>query len=140
MASQKVMQANGTILVSRFVKIDTTDNNALLQCGAGEAAFGIAQTGGRTAPIPSVTADPVQAAIAGENIGIHTDGDFALLAIGTGGCTAGAYLKSDSTGRGVALSATAGTRENYGAIALETAAVGELAKVQVKVGTITHPA
>lgn len=134
------MYANGTILVSRFVKIDTTRNNAVLACGSAGVVFGVAQEGGRVAPIPSVTSDPVQAAIAGENVGVYVDGDECLLAIGSGGITAGAYIRSDTNGAGVALAGTAATVESYGAIALETASSGELCKVQVKIGKITNPA
>ena len=137
MSQPRTMRANGTINVSRFVKIDTTDNNSVLECGANEKAFGIAQAGGREAPIPSVTADPVEAANDGDNVQVHTLGAECLLVIGAGGCTAGDYLKSDASGGGVAIASTQGLLENVGAIALETASAAELALVQVHIFTNT---
>lgn len=135
-AQPLMMRANGTIRVSRFVKIDTADNNSVLECGTNGKAFGISQHGGRTAPIPEVTTDPVQAAIAGENLQVFTAGQCCLLFLGTGGCVAGDYLKSDSTGGGVKSAVGGfGVNQRVGAIALETASAGELAMVQVHVFT-----
>jgi hypothetical protein len=138
--SAKAMYANGTIRVSRFVKVDTTRNNAVVEGTANAAIRGISQEGGRVAPIPSVTTDPVQAAIAGENINVYTSGEDCLLRIGSGGCTAGDYLESDADGDGVTVAATAASVRNVGAQALETAVEGELCKVEVLIFTKTNPA
>lgn len=133
--SSKAMYANGTILVSRFVKIDTTRNNAVLACALAGVAYGIAQEGGRVAPIPSVTTSPVEAAQAGENVKVYVEGDECLLAIGSGGVTAGGYIRSDANGAGIALAGTG--QESYGAVALESAASGELCRVRVTIGKIS---
>jgi hypothetical protein len=127
------MMARGTISVSSFVKIDTSNNNSVLEAGANAKCFGISQTGGANAPIPSVADDPVTAASDGQTLQVHAVGACTNLLIGTGGCTAGDYLKSDAAGSGVTVDGTEGLNENVGAIALETASAGELAQVQVHI-------
>lgn len=125
-------RANGTIRVSRFVKIDAADNFSIKECDANERVFGISQAGSRVAPIPEVTTDPPEAAQSGESCMVHLpgeDGSTPLLRIGSGGCTAGGYLKADADGNGVAIDETAGNKEEVGAIALETRLEGEYAKV-----------
>lgn len=138
--SAKAMYANGTIRVSRFVKVDTSRNNAVVEGTANAAVMGISQEGGRVSPIPSVTTDPVQAAIAGENVSVYTVGDICKLRIGSGGATAGDYLESDADGDGVTAAATAETVRQIGAKALESASEGELCTVQVLIFTQTNPA
>ncbi|MCH9838489.1 hypothetical protein K0U83_22700 [bacterium] len=140
MADAKAFRATGTILTSSFVKIDVAANNSVDQAGAGEKVFGIAQVGGRTAPIPSVTADPPEAAQAGEDLQVFLDTHYTILRIGSGGCTAGDSLVSDAAGAGVTATEGAGTSENVGAIALQTAAEGELCPVQVHIEALTTPA
>lgn len=135
-------RANGTIRVSRFVKIDPADNNSIKEADANERIFGISHEGARVAPIPEVTTDPGEAAQAGESCRVYypgdgVDGRTCLLLIGSGGCTAGDYLKSDADGKGVALAETAGSKEEVGAIALETCAEGEYAKVLPWRATVT---
>jgi len=139
MADAKAFRATGSITVSSFVKIDTTANNSVAQCGAGDPVFGVSQVGGRTAPIPSETADPPLAAAAGEDLQVFLNTHYTILRIGAGGCTAGDHLKSDAAGDGIAVSAGAGTSENVGAIALQTASAGELCPVQVHIETLTTP-
>ncbi len=126
----KPYQASGTLLVSRFAKISGT--NTIAQAGSGEIPCGITQVGGRTAPIPSVTADPVQAALTGEFCDVFGPGEDCLLIIGAGGCTAGNLLKPGTNGVGVAL-ANSG-KEYYGAQALETRSEGEACRVRVLQG------
>lgn len=133
----KAFRANGTIRVARFVKIDPADNNSVLECDANERTIGISQIGGRTAPIPSVTTDPPEAAQSGEDVMVHLQGENCLLLIGSGGVTAGGLLKADADGKGVAIDETAGNKEEAGAIALETAAADTYCKVEVRVQTVT---
>lgn len=128
----RVMRANGTIRVARFVKIDPSDNNSVLEADANEGIIGISQIGGRTAPLPVVTTDPPEAAQSGENVHIHTlntQREDIVLRIGSGGCTAGGRLKSDADGNGVAVATTGTTIQHVGAIAEETASEGDYAKV-----------
>lgn len=131
MARAKVMRAGGTIRVARFVKSSTSANNTVLEADANEPVVGISQIGGREAPIPAATTDPVVAAIAGENVHVHVlGGDHdVVLRIGSGGVTAGARIKSDADGNGVLVATTGTTIQHVGALALETASEGELCKV-----------
>lgn len=129
--SAKLMRAGGTIRRARFVNIKTTANNTVEEADANDRTIGISQEGGREAPLPSVTDDPPNAAISGEQLRVHLPGEPALLEIGSGGCTAGDELKSDADGKGVVRASTGTTIQNVGAIALETAVEGELAKVFV---------
>ena len=138
----KIMRANGTIRVSRFVKIDTADNNSVLEADANEKAVGISQIGGREAPIPSVTADPPEAAQSGDNLAVLGVGeeDTVLLFAGTGGWTAGDELESDADGAGITALTTAATVRNIGAIGLETVSATEYGKVLPVIFKSTIPA
>lgn len=121
--------ASGTIIVSRFVKMSGSGTVAA-NTTAGGKIVGISQDSGRVAPLPSVTADPVEAAKSGETLNVHCHfegNNFPTLEIGSGGCTAGDILVSDNTGKGV-VAATAG--HFVGAVAMETASAGEKAKVR----------
>lgn len=138
----KFYRANGTIRRARFVKLDTTDNNSVLEADANEKVVGIATVGGREAPIPAVTADPPEAAQSGDQVAVHSTGeeDTVLLEAGTGGWTAGDEIESDADGKGVTAAATAASVRNIGAIAMETVAAGELGHVLPVIYTHTNPA
>jgi hypothetical protein len=128
----KILVSSGNITRARFVKVYASANNQCAQAGDNERTLGISQIGGREAPIPSVTQDPPYAAIAGENVKVHTmnsEREDVVLEIGSGGCTAGDQLKSDTNGKGVVSASTGTTVQWIGAIALETASAGELCKV-----------
>lgn len=136
------MTANGTIRVSRFVKIDTADNQSVLEADANEKVIGISQAGGRDAPIPSVTTDPVEAAQITEQLAVFGIGeeDTVLLRAGSGGWTAGDELESDADGNGVTAATTAATVRNIGAIAQETVSASELGRVIPVIFKSTIPA
>ncbi len=138
----KVMTANGTIRVSRFVKIDTADNNSVLEADANEKVVGISGPGGRTPPIPDVTVDPVEAAQATEQVTVLGIGeeDTVLLRAGTGGWTSGDEIESDADGNGITALTTAATVRNIGAIALETVSASELGQVLPVIFKSTIPA
>ena len=137
MTTPLTMRANGTVRVGRFIKIDPSDNNSVLEANANERCFGISGMGGREAPIPSATADPPEAAQSGDNIEIRTIGELCLLYVGSGGLTAGDRVKSDADGGGVKWltngTSPTGVMQNIGAIALETASAGEYCLVQVHI-------
>lgn len=126
-----MMTSGGTIRRARFVKVSTAADNTVLEADANEACFGISTEGGRAAAIPSESADPPEAAQSGEQLEIFTAGMWCNLEIGSGGCTAGAELKSDSDGKGVLRAVSGTTLQNVGAIALAAASEGELCPVQV---------
>lgn len=126
----KPYQASGTILVARFVKISGT--NTIAQAGATDKVCGVSQMGGYQAPIPSVTADPVEAAVTGGFCNVFGLGEECLLVIGTGGCTEGDYLKAESGGTAIPLGNSG--KEFIGAQAHETRSAGEYCRVTVMPG------
>lgn len=132
MDQPKTMQASGTIVRARFVRIDPSDNNSVIAAGANTKVFGISQLASRVAPIPEVTTDPPQAAIAGESLQVFGLGQTCLLEA-SGAWTAGDWLKSGAAGVGVAIADTDSAR--VGAIALHATASGELGNVQVIIFT-----
>ena len=131
MPAQKSYRAGGTIRRCRFVKLSTTANNTILEADANEVVFGVSQEAGREAPIPSVTADPPEAAQSGDQLNVFQNSEYCLLEIGSGGVTSGGRLKSDADGKGVAIATTGTTIQHIGAIAQATCAAGELCPVQV---------
>lgn len=132
----KIMRAAGTIRVCRFVSVNTAANNTIIEGETNAFVIGISQEGGRTAPIPDVSTDPVEAAQSGEDLRVYLPGETmeCLLYAGSGGWTAGDLLKSDTDGGGVAVASSGTTQQNYGALALETVSAGELGKVMPLVG------
>jgi hypothetical protein len=133
--------AGGTIRRCRFVFQDSTTDFRVVEGTANCAVTGISQQEGRTAAIPSETADPPQAAQAGEALNIYqTPGDIVLLEIGTGGITRGDLIESASDGTGITALTTVETVRNIGARAVESAAAGELARVEIFFTSKTLPA
>lgn len=124
--------AGGDIAPSRFVKAGSTDFE-VLQATANAQILGIAQEGTREAPIPSVSTN--LAASDTETLSVYGLTEECLLELG-GTVTVGARLKSDANGKGVAAATTGTTAQEYGAIALEGGASGELIRVQVITGNI----
>jgi hypothetical protein len=120
------MRANGTIGPFRFVKVDTTADNMVLQAGAGDAPLGVTQQGMRRAP-GIAGSDVTQAALQGEPVAVFGLGTVCQVLLGTGGCTSGALLKSDTNGAGVAAT----TGDECGARSLQTGTAGQLVLVQV---------
>lgn len=133
----KAFRANGTIRVGRFVKIDPSDNHAVLEADANERIWGVAQVFGREVPFTASADDPPIAANDGDNVAVYAPGEDVLIYIGSGGCTAGDLLKSDADGKGVSLAETAGSKEHAGAMVEETASENEFAKAVVHRETVT---
>lgn len=102
----------GDIDRSRFVKLHTTVGQ-VVQAGAGEFAIGISGESAQDAPITGASDLAVSA---GRSLKVYQDGDECQITAG-GTFSVGAYLKSDSTGRGVTASST----QPFHAIALEAA-------------------
>lgn len=117
--------ANGNIAPSRFVKLDVSNQGRAIQCGTGEAAFGISQPSTRNLALSG--RDDGYAAIAGENVNIIGPGDDeGLLELG-GTVTVGDYLKSDTDGKGVTSSSD---KEHVNAQALQSGVSGDLVLVK----------
>lgn len=132
----KTMRVNGNVAPSRFVSIDGSDNNSLLQSTAGQRAFGISSEGGREAPVPSLTT--VYAGQDGDNMAFYGLGNTCLLELGAA-CLAGNRLKPDANGKGIQIAGTPGIIEHYGAEALEAGSAGDFIKVLVLLGSQTIP-
>jgi hypothetical protein len=132
--------ANGNINPSVCVKLDATTgkNFMVLQAAAAtDKVIGVSEDGTRQPP--GVTGSDGYAAHQNEPIKVYGAGDVCLLAIGSGGVTAGDYLKSDGNGAGVTVAFTlgAGTIFTIGQT-LETAAQNELARVIVRPQALTN--
>lgn len=122
------LKANGDIRTCRFVKIDSSDDNLILEADANEAIIGISPDHAQDAPISGASAN---AAAQGDAIAINPIGSVCLLEAGSGGWTAGDELKSDADGKGVTRASTGTTVQNVGAIAFADAAAGDLSPVLV---------
>jgi hypothetical protein len=122
------MKANGNIAPSRFVKLDTSADNKVLQAGAGGIVFGVSQAGTRRTPYNGL--DDGYAAIAGEDLEVFGQSEVCLLELG-GTVSPGDRLKSDADGKGVA---TTTNLDEYGAIARVAGTSGQLIPVEVRPG------
>jgi hypothetical protein len=122
-------KAGGNIGPSCFVKISTAANETVLLASTNEDVFGVSQEGLHNPP--GLAGADAYAAVAGENIKIYGPGSTCMLTIGSGGCSPGDYLKSDSSGFGVAAATTGATAQSVGAIALETGSSGDKIRVYV---------
>jgi hypothetical protein len=117
--------AGGSIYPARFVTLATTANQTVAQSTSGDSkVVGITTEGAKAAPQSGASA---YAAEVGDQVRVHMMGENCLLKVGSGGLTAGDYIKPDASGQGV----TATTGNWSFAIALETASVGEFAHVLV---------
>ena len=122
--------ANGNISPARFLMVDVTLDNAVIQATAGARTCGISQKGTRRTPYAGL--DDGLAAIAGENIHFFGPPETAPLELG-GTVTRGDGLKADATGRGV----TAGTAgDNIGALAEQSGVLGDIIEVQIIAGKV----
>lgn len=131
--------AGGIIRPCRFVKIQTDGVREVLEADANERVIGISQEGSRKAP--GTAADDGYAAIDGDQVTVYShDGQECNLMIGSGGITAGALIKSDADGQGVAAATTGTTAQNVGAIALESASAGEFCRVRIFLQYSIYPA
>jgi len=124
--------ASANIRPSRFVK--KTGLYTVAEASTGERMMGISAEFSNYAPLPSQTeylaasGDPVSMILNGDG---QQEDRPTLLVIGSGGCTFGDLLKSDSEGRGVTASTD---KDCYGAMALGTAAEGEAVQVRLLFG------
>jgi hypothetical protein len=119
--------ANGTIVPFSFVKLDTTADGKVLQCGAGDNPYGIAQPWTRQPPYAGL--DDGNAALVGETLCIYTPPmKEVMLQLGatSGTVTAGIRLKADSAGLGVPVTTDA---DYFGAISDGTGAAGDIIPV-----------
>jgi hypothetical protein len=119
------VKAGGDINPARFVTWSTAANQTVLESNSGDTKLaGIVDESTKNAP---QSGGSTLHAAADDQARVHFFGDDCLLEIGTGGCTAGDFLKPDNDGKGV----TASGGDTAGAQAVETAADGAKARVLV---------
>ncbi len=123
--------AGGAIAPCRFVSMTATGaipaDRTVFQSTAGagtegDSVSGVSQEGTRRFD------DATNAAIAGDQLCVHGLGDQCLLELGSGGATAGVLLKSDASGKGIAVTTD---QDRVGAVALEAGAANTKILVQV---------
>jgi hypothetical protein len=122
--------ASGTIYTSRFVKLDTTADNKINQCGANGLAMGISSEATRIVPLSDLVTGTAatEAAQSGEELRVYEPNEVCLLCAGDV-FGAGVILKSDGNGKGVA----AGAGEYGGAISYQAStAANQLILVRVQ--------
>ncbi len=124
--------AGADVNPSRFVTIQTNEDHVVETSGANALIFGISHEGTEDVPIPSAA---TFAASDGKPIKIYGEGAGDVLLEAGASFNAGTRLKADSVGRGIAIATTGTDNQNYGAIALENAAVNEKIRVFVTIGT-----
>ena len=117
------VKAGGTIRVSRFIKMSTTENATVLEGTAGALCIGISGESAREAP---QSGSNVNAALDGDVFDWTGFGSETLLTADATGWTVGDLLKSDAAG----LGDVAATADDIAcAIALETTAASEKGRV-----------
>lgn len=119
--------ANGDIYPMRFVKLDTTADGKVLQCGAGDKPIGISQKGTRRSPYVDTSG---KAAAAGEPVMLYDETEEPAIQLG-GTVTPDNRLKSDANGKGIA---TTSDGDVYGAISLAAGVLDQFIPVKVTVG------
>lgn len=119
--------ASGDIEPSRFVVINGAGTVGQV-AGAGARCDGISHEGSCNAPVEGAA---TKAASAGLPIRVYGDTEECLLELG-GTVAAGAYLKSDASGKGVAAAST----NSYYAIAMKGGASGEKVPVYITKGVM----
>jgi len=120
--------AGGDIYPSRFVKLSASYDNTVTQAGTNEQPIGISSDATRDAPLDGASG---LAAADTNALQVNLPGSVCLLEVGSGGLTRGDYVKSDTNGKGVTAATTGATAQFVGALALESASAGELARVLV---------
>lgn len=126
--------ATGTIYTCRFVVPDGTHPNAAGQAAAGTTLpLGVSQQAGRLRPDPDFSADNVlQAAVAGETVGIYPPGSAGVGLLCNAAWNPGDLLMADADGKGI----VATTGKYYGARAETLGTVGTICPVTVVTGLL----
>ena len=116
--------ASGNISPMRFVKLVAGTDYTVVQCsGANDSVIGVSGTF-------TERFDSVYHATDGHACKVADPTQIPLLELG-GIVSANDYLRSDSSGRGVAGSTTISSHQEFGAIALRNGRTGEFIPVRV---------
>lgn len=132
--SPMTFKASADVCTCRFVKLDTSDVGSVIQ-GAAASDVCIGVSGVAEQLQPSIGGTTNVHALSGYSCQVYSVGQVAILEVGTGGLTVGDTVCSDSVGKGVTSSGTAG--KTYYAIALETGVAGDRVRVLVVPGVKT---
>lgn len=128
------LKANGNISPQRFVASDSSGDFLCRQATAGDTAIvGVSQVGTKYPPNLDAllgTTITQYAAVQGDQLEIFANGDVCGITLGVGGCNGGDLLQSDSTGRGVVLTAS----NWYGFKSFQAGAVNEIVSGVVMIG------
>lgn len=120
--------AGGDINPSRFVKMDPSNDNRVVQCGFNQMPLGVSQQGTQNTPTAS---NSTLAAQSGNPIQVYGEGDSPPLLEFGATVTRGNQLRSDAVGRGIPAAAS-GEAQKIGAYALESGLISEKHRVQVR--------
>lgn len=123
--------AGGNINPSRFVKMDAASNEVAVAAAATDVTIGVTSDYQKAHPVTG--ASDVHAA-ADDPVAVYPIGSVCKLTIGSGGCSVGSLLVSDSAGKGVAAASSGTALQWIGAIAVEAGLEDEAVTVIV-VGT-----
>jgi len=125
-------KAGANINPAVFCKLDTTAAYQIVQAGAGELAPFISQRGSKYAP--GLSGSTTLVAESGDTgVQVFGQGEVTFLTAGSGGFVQGDKLKSDANGFGIT---TVTAADIYNAIALETAASGQVGSVLIVNGKV----
>ena len=114
----------GNVRPSRFVKLQA--DNTVVECGANEDAWGIAQPSTRRVALEGW--DDGFAGVAGDGaINVYGPGDDEAPLVLGGTVAVGQRLKSDAQGRGVAAT---GDKDRAAAVALRAGVAGDVVPVK----------
>lgn len=130
MNRQRTYQAGGNINPAVFLKVNTT-RGQVVQAGAGEIAPFISARGSKDAQIQATSSTLV--AVSGDPVMPYTVGMTTLLTAGSGGFSPGDKLKPDASGFGIT---TVTANDQFSAIALDSAASGEMGEVLIFNGKV----
>jgi hypothetical protein len=118
--------AGGNILSCSFVKLDTSNDGQVLQCGSGDTPFGISFPG--TDSPPFVGLDTPYTAIINENVGIYGPPDVNCLLQISAAVSPGQHLKPDANGFGTPITSSS---DIYGAVAAESGVANQIIRVNL---------
>lgn len=118
----KAFNAGASVNPARFVKFDSDDRTVIQAAAGGDSVIGASDSN------PNGTA-----AASGERLDVILDGIVTVTYGGT--VTRGQLVMSDSTGRAVTASASAGANVRTAGIAMVSGVVGDLGAVLLSPGS-----
>lgn len=124
--AQRSFKFGADTLPSVFVKLKPGTDHTVIPCVAGDVAYGVSAEHTRSAPIPDA---PYLVAKTGEQAQVYGPGEPCEV-IAAAVFAAGDLVKPDANAK--AIKAVSG--DNYSAVAVAGAAIGERLKVTIRNG------